>query len=260
MVIRTLAPADARADAEQDAPVVVLPDGARDAPLEPGSDPWRRQRTAPTEIWHPWASRLWPATTTDEERFVRRLEDLGDDADRFERRDVTALVTALRCGLTADELFEQARGLRPGRLLAAHRSLEQRRADAADAWAAIAHDPTIPTFEEYRDRAASLVPVVIGHLASVALRHPRAVTRAVAEAASQIERAAHSVAQLEQRLDRCLPPCDRGAEIGAMLFDHRGEGAFGLGMFLPWRVGQLVPLRVAALLGETRPGARPAGW
>jgi hypothetical protein len=256
MVTRTLAPVGVRDDAPHD----TAHDTVHDAPLEPGSDPWRRQRSAPTEIWHPWASRLWPATTADEDRFVHRLEALGGDADRFERRDVTALVTALRGGLTADELFEQARGLRPGRLLAAHRSLEHRRSDAATAWSAIVSDPSVPSFEAHRDVAATLLPVVVGHLASVALRHPRALPRAVAESASQVDRAVHSVSQLEQRLDRCLPPCERGAEIGSMLFDHRGEGAFGLGVFLPWRVGQLVPLRVAALLGETRPGARSTGW
>lgn len=214
----------------------------------------RRRRPAPTEIWHPWASRMWPSTTTEEQIFVTQLHRLNDGTpDRYERRDVTALVTALRSGLTTDELFERASSLRPARLLAAHIDLEVRRTDAENAWRAIVDDPTPSTIDCFGARAAALVPVVISHLSSAMLRHPRALARVVAEADAQIARTTHSVAVLEEQLDLCMLPSDRRVEIGALLYDRRGEGAWALGTFLASRVGQLVPLRVAALLDEVRP-------
>ena len=220
----------------------------------------RRHRPSPLEIWHPWASRMWPSTTTEESMFVEHLRRMCDGVPgHFERRDVTALVTALRCGLTADELFERARGLRPERLLAAHIGLEARRADAEDAWNEIVADPTSSTLGRCAASAETIVPVVVGHLTGVARRHPGALDRAVAEADAQIVRTSTSVALLEEQLDLCIAPSDRAVEVGSFLFDRRGEGAWSLGTFLPLRVGQLVPLRVAALLGEGRPVGRASG-
>lgn len=261
MATRTMESLGARVDGSATAPLTLDSSGPDTGHPDHGSaDHVRRHRPAPMEIWHPWASRMWPATSSEESTFVEHLHRMSDgESDRFERRDVTALVTALRCGLTADELFERARGLRPARLLAAHQALEAQRSLGERAWHDIVEHPTVSTLERREAFAGSVVPVIISHLTSVARRHPKALERAVSEADAQITRTSSSVALLEEQLDVCIAPSERAVDIGALMFDRRGEGAWSLGTFLPWRVGQLVPLRVAALLGESRPAARAAG-
>lgn len=229
-----------------------------------------RQRQM-VELCHPWVSRSWPSTAKEEAAFVVELETLchlGPSAGAavrqvpdqqpghlsFNRRDVTALVTALRCGLTVTELTERARGLRPGRLLAAHRSLDGARLEAAGAWRAIVEVPTAASLMRYGPLAASMLPAIISHLDAIARRTPRELEWSVGTADAEISRTTAGVEALEEQLEECVPPSDRGRAIGTLLYDVYGEGAWNLGTYMSSRVGTLVPLRVAALLGEELPG------
>jgi len=213
------------------------------------------------ELWHPWVSRFWPSTAREEAAFVADLQshvsaqgaDAGTPRD-FDRRDVTALVTALRCGLTVDELLSRARGLRPRRLLAAHGHLDTARATGAEAWEAIVRTPTSAAVAHFGPVAATLLPVIIGHIEAIDRRSPHDLERGIRTADAEISRTTQSVVLLEERLDACAAPSDRGRAIGSLLYDAYGDGAWSLGTFLPPRVGTLVPLRVASLLGEDTPG------
>jgi hypothetical protein len=209
------------------------------------------------ELWHPWVTRHWPSTATEEALFVTQLEMLAEQqshAPMFDRRDVTALVTALRCGLTVDELLERARGLKPARLLAAHRYLDGERRRGQEAWQAIVADPTAATLAEHGPLAATVLPVIISHLDAIVRRGGQDLAPSIGAADAEIARTAESVRVLDERLDACVAPSDRGRAIGTLLYDAYGEGAWSLGTFLAPRVGALVPLRVASLLGEDRPG------
>jgi len=213
------------------------------------------------ELWHPWVSRCWPTTAREEATFVADLSALvvsgGGDVQAcrdFDRRDVTALVTAMRCGLMVDELLHRARGLRPARLLAAHRHLELARAAGEEAWRGIVTNPTSAALAHFGPVAATLLPVITSHLDAIDRRTPKDLERAVRSADSEISRTTESVLLLEERLDACVAPSDRGRAIGSLLFDAYGDGAWNLGTFLAPRVGTLVPLRVASLLGEDTPG------
>lgn len=212
------------------------------------------------ELWHPWVSRCWPSTATEETAFVADLlTQLGPVADGavtrdFDRRDVTALVTALRCGLTLDELLARAHGLRPARLLAAHTHLEVARAAGEEAWRAIVDMATSAALAHYGPVAATLLPVIVSHLDAIGQRTPSDLARSVLMADAEISRTTQSVLLLEERLDTCVAPSERGRAIGGLLYDAYGDGAWALGTFLPRRVGTLVPLRVASLLGEDTPG------
>ena len=199
---------------------------------------------------NPWRGRPSPCTATEELEFVRDLKVLSGDetVDEFERRDVTVLITALRGGLTVRELLEQAPGTRPHRLVAAHRALDGRRLLAEHAWHTIAVDPCRETFATFALCAGDLLPAVISHLA--AYQHDNDwLAQAIGDAAEQVNRTTRRVNILERRL-QSIRDVDRARELGALLYDAYGQGAWSLPTFLPPRVGALVPLRLAALLGD----------
>jgi hypothetical protein len=210
------------------------------------------------ELWHPWASRHWPCTSSEEITFVADLAELAGTAvtadDEFERPDVTTLVTALRCGLTVAELSEKARGLRPRRLAAAHAYMERARADAERAWGSIVAEPTPASLRQHGRVAATLLPVIISHLDLIERSSRRDLESSVRAADSEIVHTTQGVVMLEQRLEQCVAPSEHGRAIGGLLYDAYGDGTWALGTFLAPRVGTLVPLRVAALLGEELPG------
>ena len=114
--------------------------------------------------------------------------------------------------------------------------------------------PTPAALAHFGPVAAMLLPAIVSHLEAIAHRAPGRAGPQRRLADAEIARTAQSVAELEERLDACTAPSDRGRAIGSLLFDAYGDGAWSLATFLPARVGTLVPLRVAALLGEEAPG------
>lgn len=211
----------------------------------------RSVHTVPVEVASPWAGRQSPCTAAEELLFVEELEVLSGDheVDEFERRDVTVLITALRCGLSPDQLLAQAPGVRPHRLLAAHRELEGRRLLAEHAWRTISVDPTPLTFETFAPCAAELLPAIMSQVAPC-LNDQVRLHAAIEDATDQVSRTTRRVAMLEQRLEEAVSEPDRARELGTLLYDVYGQGAWSLPTFLPPRVGSLVPLRVGALLGD----------
>ncbi len=211
----------------------------------------RSAHTVPVEVANPWRGRQSPCTAAEELLFVEELEVLSGDheVDEFERRDVTVLITALRCGLSPDQLLAQAPGVRPHRLLAAHRELEGRRLLAEHAWRTISVDPTPLTFETFAPCAAELLPAIMSQVAPC-LNDQVRLHAAIEDATDQVSRTTRRVAMLEQRLGEAVSEPDRARELGTLLYDVYGQGAWSLPTFLPPRVGSLVPLRVGALLGD----------
>ena len=213
--------------------------------------PAQTRRAPQAEVSNPWNGRQSPCTSAEEATFVDELEVLSgyDDVDEFERRDVTVLLTALRGGLMPRDLIAQAPGVKPNRLLAAHREIESRRLIAEHAWRTITVDPSILTFETFARCASELLPAVTSHLATQ-LHDPHAFAMAVEDAADQVNRTSRRVLVLEQRLGEATDDPHKSRELGTLLYDVYGQGAWSLPTFLPPRVGALVPLRLGALLGD----------
>jgi hypothetical protein len=211
------------------------------------------------EVASPWSGRQSPCSAAEELAFVEELEVLSGqhDVDEFERRDVTVLITALRCGLTPAELLAQAPGVRPHRLLAAHRELEGRRLISEHAWRTISVDPTPLTFETFAPSAADLLPALVSQLVSV-MHDEHRLRAAVEDAADQVSRTGRRVLMLERRAAEAAGDPDRAREIGTLLYDVSGQGAWSLPTYLPTRVGTLVPLRLGALLGDDITASRRA--
>jgi hypothetical protein len=214
------------------------------------------------ELWSPWGPAARPATARDETRFVAHLRSIAGTATSattsgvtYERQHVTSLVTALRNGLTATQMVQMAPGLEPTALLAAHEDLDTRRQRSADAWAAIVASPDQATLAEHGPLAAALLPVIVIRLGALHLRRRtdapllRSTILAIDD---EVRRTVHSTVMLEERLDRGSLSDAQEAQVGEMLYDAFGEGAWSLSTFLAPRVGTLVPARVAALLGEER--------
>lgn len=203
------------------------------------------------EVCSPWSGRQAPCSRHEEADLVRELTELvGDDeVTDFERRDVTVLITALRCGLSLPEVRAQAPGITPARLLAGHRELERRRAHAEAAWHALEADPTLDGLRRHGGAAAKLLPAVLTQLMAFVDDEER-LGLEIARASDQIERTSRRVLLLEDRVAGSTDDPDRARELGTLLYDVYGHGAWSLETFLPPRVGTLVPLRLAALLGE----------
>jgi len=66
------------------------------------------------------------------------------------------------------------------------------------------------------------------------------------------------VLMLERRLADATDQPDAARELGTLLYDVYGNGAWSLPTYLPPRVGTLVPLRIAALLGDDITASRRA--
>lgn len=224
------------------------PATARPRPVAGHTDPQPRRLT---EVCSPWAGRQSPLSAEEEHAFVEDLLDLiGAEVDvEFERRDVTVLITALRTGLSVPQVRAQAPGVEPTRLLSAYREVDRRRSFAERAWVALEQDGSTDGVMRYGELAGQLLPAVITRLAAHLGDEDRFRVE-LAKAADQVARTSRRVKLLEDRVVASADDPERARELGTLLYDVYGHGAWSLETFLPPRVGTLVPLRLAALLGE----------
>ncbi len=202
----------------------------------------------------PWSTFGRIATATEEATFVAELErQCGGTAAAHRRSDVTALLNALRGGLTVDQLLDQAPGLLAARLFGAHSSLETLRRESEAAWSSIVETPTMRSLDAHGPEAATLLPVPVERLRRIAAMSPNALGHEVARCARAITVARDSVRRIETELDRGLLDAGRADQLSRALFDQHGDCALSNDHHLPERVGGLVPTRVAALLRERQP-------
>jgi len=215
------------------------------------------------ELWSPWGERERPSTAAEEAIFIARLRELsagctppaaGEITHR--RYDITAVVTALRSAVTADEMLRSAPGLRPQAVVAAYDHLEACRTAAVAAWQTLVADPTANTFAAVCADAALLLPVAISRLRALLARHddPAVFARTVAQIDREIQATHVRALQLEDMLTGIAGPA-AAAQAAELLNDAWGEGLWSLATFLAPRVGTLVSVRLSSLLGEDRSDA-----
>lgn len=209
--------------------------------------------TTRTWPWHLWPGRHWPASATEERRFVTDLEQLtSSPARRYERGDLTTVLNALRCGLSVDDVQRVAPGVDPAKLLAAHRDIDARRADAVAAWAAIEADPVPELFDaQTGDRAARIAPIAVARVrAAQRIAGPGAAVRMVRSVTRRMHELADEVASTEADLARVPAGDVAGVELGRTLYDPYRSSLWGHPLYLATRPGALVPVRVRMLLDE----------
>lgn len=204
-----------------------------------------------THLWHLWPGRHWPLTHAEEAAFVADLSARCDEGQRARatRGDMTAVLNAMRCGLSVDELLQVAGGLRPGRLLVAYQELDRRLQGVVSAWAEIVNRPTIATLTEHASAATRLLPIPVHRiLATAAYSPPQRLAENIRHAAAEVNRVGAAALALEQHLP--LLRADDAVAAGLELYNPYYPGLWGHPFFLPARVGALVPVRVRELLGE----------
>lgn len=199
----------------------------------------------------PWRGRGWPAGIREERHFVTDLEALtGDVVLPFNRSDVTALMNALRSGITLTSLLAAAPGLKPERLLAAHRELEWSRQDATRSWEAVLEQRDAEGVLEHGVAASLLMPALMTQLELLAIERPALVPAAIDRCEQRMELATDLADAFEARIANCRPGCSEAMRIGTRLFDADRPSAWSDVFYLPRRVADLVPERVAGLLKE----------
>lgn len=207
-----------------------------------------------THLWQLWPGRHWPLLREEEQEFRTELCRLAEgEVLEHDRGDYTAVLNALRCGLSAAELTEIAPGLRPGRLLGAYEHLEALRSESHAAWDALVEDPSRIVLARHSHNAARLLPVPVYRILSGdQITEGRSLVSVVAAASSEVARLRSEGAAVEDALRSLTPPSERAVTLGRELYDPYDPGVWGNPYFLPDRVGALMPVRVADLLGERR--------
>jgi hypothetical protein len=213
------------------------------------------EERCPDALWRVWPGREWPASEDEERALLADLECRAPSSEpraalEARRGDMTALLNALRCGLDGPDLLGRAPGLRPDRLIAAHAALDARRRGAVQAWRLIAATPTSECLATWGDTAAALVPVVIGRLRDARDAETAELGPVVAACAADIDRVGRLAASVERDMSDPGVPPRRRAALAGLLFGGAGAGLWHHECYLAQRVGSLVPVRVAALLGE----------
>jgi hypothetical protein len=205
-------------------------------------------------MWQIWPGTLAPASLAAERRFVADLEALVSRPAKVTRDDVTALISILRCGATVEEAFSFAPGLKPGKLLGAHRRLDSLRVASVDAWARIAANPTFECWRTEQRAAARLFPVAIDRVA-VALEFdpsPRRLVEVVQQVQERMREVGATASAIERRITEVPPSLPYAATLSSALFVPHGACVYGDPFFIPDRVASLSPTRVGDLLGEAR--------
>ena len=69
----------------------------------------------------------------------------------------------------------------------------------------------------------------------------------------KVEAARKRADSIENALDRAVAPSSEAIRLGAELYNPYDPTVWGGQYFIPVRVGELMPLRLASLLGERNP-------
>lgn len=214
--------------------------------------------------WHVLPARHWPSSQAEEASFRDQLLTASQDTPRprrpqdpeLLRRDhrshVTAVLNALRCGMNWEELLAQLPGLNPHPMLVAYDDLQSRRVAAAEAWRRIVSDPDLVVSEPaVAQGAAALMPVVIHRALTRAHRGGAvALHHVITHATAQIAAHTRVSRRIELMLAARTAPDPTAVRLGARLHNVTQPALWSAAHYLPRRVTDLSPTRVADLLNE----------
>ena len=180
----------------------------------------------------------WPADAKTEEDFLADMRSIADPDSDFERIHVTNLMSCLRNSTSIEELVEVLPGISIAKMLGAYEFLLSELNFALACWGQL--------LEGDRDRT---VIAAAERLLPVATRHTlQAASPAAKEAVARNCDLARSAAdELFEVLDYMPSNSIEGVTLGKSLFKGHGYALFGDPFFVPERVGELSPERVAAL-------------
>ena len=209
------------------------------------------------KIWHVWEGRSWPMLPEEEVQFVSDLKNrVNQDSigkkpsnTTFDRGDVTTVVNALRCGVTAQSLLLQAPGLSPSRLLAAYTKLNKSRLESVKAWESILEEKTIDSLLANKMKAQRIMPIALNRLL---VSSQQSGVRGLMETCDSVQRASSSINQTAVELEeilRSVRHVDR-VMLGCKLYNPYEPSIWGDIFYMPERVTTLMPVKITDLLQE----------
>lgn len=221
-------------------------------------DPFDTSSTAATGLRAPItfvASPFGPPqqnpTSEYERRFRRRLRELGSDevsSSHLPKRPViSTLIAALRGGNSPERVLSIARGLNPSDLALAYDHVDLLRRVACDSLDDLFYEPTVRRFHAVTPEIELLFPQAVASLRGTAASESDGFEGAVRRFETRVEDLARECDMTEALLDRGMKPA---GSLVARLDDGRSGGIHHQANYRPSRVGDLTPVRLAALLGE----------
>lgn len=215
-----------------------------------------------SHVWHVWPARHWPASVQEEHTFFQDLtaaadtaeepyQSDGDDEQILARAAITAVLNALRCGLTAAELLDRVPGTHPTQLRNAYQNLDTRRRRAVAAWYRIVQAPNDEPSPEDMTQAGLVLPAALHRLRTTARLTTRGwPARQVLTYDREVAAQVWIARQVESALSARTPPDQQAVEIGNRLHHPWQPALWSAAFYLPRRVTDLSSARVADLLHE----------
>jgi hypothetical protein len=214
-----------------------------------------------TRIWHTFPSRGWPMTAVEEEAFVDVLVDLGaQESAACERHHATAILNALRLGVSAEAVLGFLPGLSSSDLLNAYRWLEVQVDAVNDAWTAVFESAGTSDSSQIAESLAEVgkhlpaVPTAVALRAKNLPSYGSTPVALLSQAIREIDgdmlamhRAADDVEALLSKPTGVMD-ADKGHEVGLALYHPYSSCLWSAGLYLPRRPGEVVPAMAARLL------------
>lgn len=210
----------------------------------------------PPFTWQALDGQGWPASKEQETEFVAQLRRAaaGSSDATPTRTSTTCVLNALRCGANLNQVLDLLPGADPAEMLASYEDLHQRFHMARDAWLAIARERTEDALSDYGLAASLLMPVPVHRIRTVLSQlgdhdHDQDV---VGDAVTLVTTSTRRADRVELELTRFEPRSRVAISLGRHLHDLSRPGAWSNPYYLPSRVTQLSPVRVADLRGDPR--------
>lgn len=200
--------------------------------------------------WHTGIGRGWPLSGREEAALVAQLPSPASTR-LVTRGDVTTLMLTCREGATVSYVEKFLPGANLKTIAAAHVLMSKRLKKALIAWNTIQNDPHPATIAAHIDDMATVLPVPAARIASAL--SPTATHSLNATLSSinlRVNMATKDAVLIEEKLFNPTNSPSAMLTYSAQLFCPHGDSAWSNPYFVPVRVGQLNPWRVASLLGE----------
>jgi hypothetical protein len=205
------------------------------------------------KIWHTLPGQHWTMLKHQENMFVLELQNYATKTKKFDRDDLTLLMTILRCGSNIEEVKKQIPGVKFNRVLNAYNYLKNKLEESIESWQEIKENPDLATLHANAKTAAKLLPIPIHYALSAQSQHlETAVIDSIAYSSGKISAVTVNAHAVEKKLENLKPGSIEGIELGRKLFDPYSPGIYASPYYKPDRVSSLTPLKVKELTSELK--------
>lgn len=205
------------------------------------------------KLWHTLPGQHWPMLKHQEYAFALELESYSNKSKRFDRDDLTLLMTMLRCGSTVNQILSQIPGVKLNRLYNSYSYLNNKLKESVESWKEIEENPNLVTLHANAKTAAKLLPIPIHYALSAQSQHlETAVIDSIAYSSGKISAVTVNAHAIEKKLENLPQGSMEGVELGRKLFDPYNPGLYANPYYKPDRVSSLTPIKVKDLVSELK--------